>query len=1834
MQIKPAIPPMAPLPEAFFPSLDKCFSGDVQLLSWKRAFLYTCNHASAGDDAEKLHAFLSHPDSIQILSNCQNGFPPPSAKSKTEFESKTAAIHVETNAQSSYDLKEIKADALWLSEKAGIDEISALRITVLEWQNRPATRLLTRFAGEETTSLQSATGVDNLRASLAGPALAEVLNRKILVNDDSVDFLSEKSRRLRLRNLYLSERSHVIKVSRKLLGFFHLGTLDPAPTQQSSSKQSDLCRLGAQVFDGKLKEGKWHTFSESCIEAVRSRLKSLTEDGGWLSVTESNQQVEDLWATTLVEEILHIVQILFLQLQASEEIPSASLVLSWLKLMVEHSFLEPLVIPCQDPLEVLVPLQGFVSLTTIAFLKLQLSVPAIINKTFVKGKSLASSKTPYYLCKEEIGQIHEMFLSAGLECKTANPGAFAWGMILHTMRELALNDRETRELEQFHSAVDSFQSNTPDSNAGRSSESSLYEELLERTRSPNYTIDESIAVLTSDVMKEVVFDTIVALATKVEPTSAVDDQLTANWIRVVLLDFLRAAVVYLDYSPEILEAVLAILNGPATEPQWLSDSQMPLSTDPRLRFVKEDILMDSIFRIARSRFPYETVPFLKLCRALVSKDLVDEEGLPFIVAELENMGSFTQIVPHDFYGYQTVREDENANFVSLVEPLPMVSSAPRRLIGSRDMGNALVVTASSQIPSTAVGQIVSESRPAVIAWQHQYSCLSYLGSWLEGWNEQGGFAAGYGEESVADSIGLLADLLVAAKDAQAQNRDGSGAKRILELASDGLSHQGDIISLIFDIFERNLPLVGSRTGLDAVLESTIACLRFIHALLEVLPGRVWPFLSRSGLLGTDGKGGVMTTIISAAEVTSGNYPFLLGCVRLFDAAVEDAASRAVLRRSPNGVNGKMMNASDWTAGVPSHMMRGILLNFVRAMVDAYNSNGNWRFNAIEQRFEVNTSLARTFERIIYYAYGTNEDEKLDMKATGVLSSSATFLLEVMRPESTDDLPFNSILRLILDGLQTPSTLYLRYLALVQKQVLATLELSARLLQAARCLGLPPSLLEEQLFKASPALVKLYASDDVYRFPIISILEILISGAASDSAKEPPSLVGHLGPESVCLFLDVLSQFDKPLNDQRLQLVIWHFLSTIISKRQPWLAVYILTGTSPRQSLKKDDKQKGLAMRGTPFLQIALDTLAKIEQTDLQVALSQLVFVSHAQEHWPWATPELKKHPQFFTSIVSYVSKLKISSLSAVDQIFATRIAAVVADLCGVYLHAAKDMQDKGFYKTMIPLVSWFSKDAVDVSGYNASLHVNLRKNFEMRYPGCKLADFKRSPLQSRTLGRGYYYDIELGQKLLSYDFAWTGTRNQGFAEEFQRANLNLSLVEAQVALLYSWKFFAIEHCEDFMADREVQKSMALVVQSCLEANTRTVPQEAIFERIQQTRAEFAQALLQRLVTIGAKGAEVFGLLKVVWDALRSRRASYEEAIINDDTDYYRLLLNVLFLALQFHLDSPSRTAPETLTKKAEVSSDLGVVVEIVKVVVAQGFKSLVTYLHEQPDKCTPKDFALLTAILQSALQVKNVDRLFEHIVYHIADNDTARLATSLFSWADQRTVAGDPVYGELSMSFLVKLSTIPMLAEHLAVETVLARISTSRLTAFMRQSKGFGPFDPVPRLYSIWTGGILPLCLNLLYHVMRTAPEVAGFLNQFEGQLTRSAESFAAGRTVSVSGVASTRRLTLSMVSEAYSLALISFILTRFREAGASIGVDAQAIQPLKWDKTQVKDDIEELLERKQSLRARIVATSDKELELARQKPVDAASGAENRLEEKIISELKATLITLGGDEA
>ena len=267
-------------------------------------------------------------------------FPPPSAKSKSEFESKTAAIHVETNGKNSFDLKELKADALWLSQQAGIDEIAALRIAVLEWQNRPATRLASGFSAEETTSLQSAAGAENFQGSLAGSSLAGILNQPAR-SGVSASFDKEENRRLRIREVYLSEASHIVKTLRKLLALSqHDSPENNSVSSAIRERKITLQKLGSTIFKSKSNGAGLDRFLQDCIDSIRSRLTCLEGNGGWLSATESSEDLENLWRTTLVEEIVHVMQLVFHQIQSSEEIPTSFMLVSWLELMSDYSFME------------------------------------------------------------------------------------------------------------------------------------------------------------------------------------------------------------------------------------------------------------------------------------------------------------------------------------------------------------------------------------------------------------------------------------------------------------------------------------------------------------------------------------------------------------------------------------------------------------------------------------------------------------------------------------------------------------------------------------------------------------------------------------------------------------------------------------------------------------------------------------------------------------------------------------------------------------------------------------------------------------------------------------------------------------------------------------------------------------------------------------------------------------------------------------------------------------------------------------------------------------------------------------------------------------------------------------------------------------------------------------------------------------------------------------------------------------------------------------------------------------------------------------------------------
>lgn len=435
--------------------------------------------------------------------------------------------------------------------------------------------------------------------------------------------------------------------------------------------------------------------------------------------------------------------------------------------------------------------------------------------------------------------------------------------------------------------------------------------------------------------------------------------------------------------------------------------------------------------------------------------------------------------------------------------------------------------------------------------------------------------------------------------------------------------------------------------------------------------------------------------------------------------------------------------------------------------------------------------------------------------------------------------------------------------------------------------------------------------------------------------------------------------------------------------------------------------------------------------------------------------------------------------------------------------------------------------------------------------------------------------------------------------------------------------------------------MAAAVIDCLQANADNTLPQSIFDRLSSSRADLAFALLQRLVEVGSTEEEVKAILSVAWATLRTYSSDFEAALDDKNADYHRMLLKILYLALQAHtststsdaanVSAPSLGSSATAYPSPHPKAIIQIVFEVLSVIVARGFRSLTVLLHSSTNIVKPFDFSILTAILRSCLRVPDIDQHATQLLVVFSNSETARYAATLLSWSDQlaSSTSGDPIFGELSLNFLLELSSDVSLAESLAVDGVLGEVLSTNVIRVL-QSRAFRPLDSPSRMYAIWARGMLPLLLNLLNAIgAPIAAEVAATLNRFPQQLSLSSNAFA---NHSRGSNIAEGYMTLSMAIEAHEIALIVSMLGTFREAAASAALQASDIEEVHWDSAQVKEDVESTLQDRAGLRVRIVATTKREEEWSRTKPSLQGRGHENLLEEKVVDELRNLVGILSSD--
>jgi nuclear pore complex protein Nup188 len=256
-----------------------------------------------------LLSFLRDQANVEILSKPWQPFPPASKTERNKLEAKVAPINVTPNSDAGYSIGEIKDDSLWLSKLANISEDAALRLVLLEWQNRPTVQLLSGLTEEEALSVHDAAGLSNLGASAFMPN-ASIVTAPSGLPDTQFD--NADHRKLRILGTYLSARISILRTSQLLISWGAAERL-----RQIYSHNYRVCDdwfedLGRNIAAKQRESGRDSEALDQCIQAAGARWNAVDDGFAWDVPDTIQDAAVELWLTAHITEIIHLLHMAIL----------------------------------------------------------------------------------------------------------------------------------------------------------------------------------------------------------------------------------------------------------------------------------------------------------------------------------------------------------------------------------------------------------------------------------------------------------------------------------------------------------------------------------------------------------------------------------------------------------------------------------------------------------------------------------------------------------------------------------------------------------------------------------------------------------------------------------------------------------------------------------------------------------------------------------------------------------------------------------------------------------------------------------------------------------------------------------------------------------------------------------------------------------------------------------------------------------------------------------------------------------------------------------------------------------------------------------------------------------------------------------------------------------------------------------------------------------------------------------------------------------------------------------------------------------------------------------
>ncbi|KAK4662133.1 uncharacterized protein QC763_710900 [Podospora pseudopauciseta] len=1850
----------APTDKTYFPPLEDCLKGRAPLLSWRLV-------ASALEDSNSdrltstaVSDFLRDGFVHQLIKEPTKPFSPPTNQSKLDFQTRTGAINVVPSPKDPYDLKQIKEDAAWLSKNANVNEVAALRIVVVEYQSRAHSHLTGPFSTQDAANIREAAGVSDAQAS----SFLSSLNVVAVVDAEAnwAEFESETKRRQRLITTFLTERRSFF-ASADAFTTFLLHSRPGNRTPAADELRQDIMKTAFnwddrdfQVADPSLLKAMAPTYFAVLPELVEEVEKGPRE----LEKTVLTSQIELDWSRTSITEVIHSMSVAF-QIMDLEgpQFHSPELVAQWFTLMDNYRFLEPImpILEQHDMLaELVLPVRSLMTVISLKFLNidralLYLSPPDDVDRSEV----LVDGEEPYLNSAELLKQIHDILQAAtSVGVPMAVPLAFAWSLIIHQMHVGYQDRAERRDLINNQRARGTFESEAiapptpPEGRQRRNSGGSLisieqspYDAFLEVANlERDMQVAETMAMVATSRghVYNIISEMISCLG--YGETAAFRPMIGAR-SRVVFEDLLKRTFHVVGYQTEPVACLLYLLSG--SKSYWDISSEVPNSAalDIYTQMLTDPLLRTQYTEQSHNRYPYEFIPFTEICRSLLAALVSDKQSSEQIVGWLYRTPSLTiEWNPMWDRSYHLVHEDENTNSFCMDEDIDLFSARSFRKVAPQE---------KFTIPSGTYGRFVTDiGRVAKLEFEH--SALALLGKRLEVYLSDGAWDSGLGQlttDDLAEAISLLAVMLrteVLRSTGRSPKPNTESAIKVLQETSSSLPRNNDIIKVVCGIL--NGLIEEDPTQLDAgKFKVMTASLQFLHAVLPVVPGRVWSYMSNCGLISSEGRSGRLSRITGNLDMYAERVDFLQSAVKLFSSLVENAMSSAAQRKTAASPNARVRIDENPWAGMSEKILSQVCLAIAQTAVDIFENSATWRFESEVGESIVITEVVNIMTSLLFYTYSMGSPESTK-NLTSCLLEASRYIIEGFLAPASSSLRFQPLLTSLLAAFKvTDSTLYPYRSRIVSERLTGVVSFATIILRVASYLDHPTAAIQTQLFKCAALVARLPAIKHSFKMPVIALLSALVENAGKGSG-EPPSLLGYLGPQVSHSFIQIASQLDKPFDRIPEVVRTWNFFSIILRNRQQWMANCLLTGKTPRQALKGDAKMAEISPDSV--LSTALEKLRSIATQPSQEALAILDFFTSAQNYWAWTIFAMQKDKSFLGSLRSYVKNLKAPELvfknDPAEAGYQARIAAYIAETFAMQLYHLRQMrQAQDFATKVVEDLDYFLRHGVQVADYNASLHSNFAKNFSQRYPGLELDDFKRTVLVPKNLGAQYYYGMDFAEKMLGYDAGWAGagSKKNGFRTEMEKANLNLSLVEAEVALFHAWEYLILELSSCLLPKSGIiSRQMIQVAEQCLEANQRPSAPDHIFVRLAESRANLTLTLLKRLADCSQLPKDFTQLLTLVATTINV----VDNPFATENITYFRTLLRILFVTLRgtklsSNAPAPAKAGPETSVAATQL------VITILDRVVAQSFRALAGLVHEPGSPTEPDDMALVTGILQACLAVPGLDQCQGQIITIMSNHNIFQVATSLFSWSDKLVGRnGDPVYGEISLLFLLELSSLPQIAEQLAVNGILGHITSANIAGFLRR-KNITPFTESVnkmRCYSIWSRALLPMLINILGALGPTiAPEVAFVLNQFPNLLESSIERLAAPGmdrtipTMSFGSEDSTRThpfyITLATMNEIHSLSLLAKVLGALRENNTR-----DIPEVTGWDSGKVLEHVEFWLQSRKVLRERLLPLTEREREWWGTKTREGAGGGDCQtvLEEKVVGVLEGVRdVLMAGEE-